>query len=289
MHSMTGYGQSTLMRDGREVTVELKSVNHRFLDINVRMPRSLMFSEDALRREIARHLARGHIEVNVQYKNQRQDAKLVTVDRYLLEQYTGVFADLEDAGLDSTLNVSALMRLPEVLTLASAPDDNEAVEALLTEAAALCCGQIQAMRAREGGYLTADMLTKLGAVEKALAEIEAKSAGLPAEYMKKLQARIQELLQQAAEEARIVQEAALYADRVSVDEEIVRLKTHLSAFRAQLEEDGPCGRRLDFLVQEMNRETNTIGSKIMDSGIQALVIDIKCEIEKLREQAQNVE
>lgn len=289
MHSMTGYGQCILSREGRELTLELKTVNHRFLDISVRAPRALQFAEEELKRTIGAFLTRGHVDANLQYRNTRADARVVTADKALLEQYQALFNDLGELGIDNSLSADTLLRLPDVISVSPAPEDAEAVLLLLREAAEACCQQVVFMRQAEGARLAKDMQEKVQRISALAEEISSLSAGMVPAFAARLKARMEELLGQHAEEARLLQEAALYADRVSVDEELVRLRTHLAAFLEGVQKSGECGRRLDFLLQEMNREANTIGSKVMEANVQAKVVDIKCELEKLREQVQNIE
>lgn len=290
MHSMTGYGRGEYKADGREIIIELKSVNHRFLDINVRMSRSLLFLEDELRKVIGQYLSRGHIEVSVVYTNNREDARVVNIDLPLLAQYQKAFAHLEELGISNKIDAGLVARLNDVLTVTQNDDDREEVLRIMALAAAQACGQMRDMRAVEGQHLKEDLLAKLESLENFTAQIKDRTENTCGEYAEKLRQRVNELLGEVpVEEQRLAQEIAIYADRVSVDEELVRLKAHIANMRSYIDSSEPVGRKLDFLIQELNREINTIGSKSVDAQVAALVVEAKGEIEKLREQIQNIE
>ena len=291
MYSMTGYGRAAVERDGRALTIELKSVNHRFLDISFRMPRSFGFMEDAMRRQIGAALARGHVDVFATYRNMRDDSKLVQVDEALLKAYMTAFdrigeaADLRD---DRSLSVAA--RLPDVMVVAEAEEDQEALRALVEEALSGALGQMLAMRAKEGEALREDIASRVDRLETMTEAIETRYPDTVLEYKQKLEARVQELLGGATvDEQRLLQEVALMADRSAIAEETVRLHSHFQQIRMFLSQKEPAGRKLDFIVQELNREVNTISSKSQDVPITNLVVEAKAEIEKIREQVQNVE
>ncbi|MBR3504207.1 MAG: YicC family protein [Clostridia bacterium] len=291
MYSMTGYGRAAVERDGRALTIELKSVNHRFLDISFRMPRSFGFMEDAMRRQIGAALSRGHVDVFATYRNMRDDSKLVQVDEALLKAYMAAFDRIgETTGLrdDRTLSVAA--RLPDVMAVAEAEEDQEALRALVEEALAEALGQMRRMRAQEGEALRADIDERVNRLEKMTEAIEERYPQTVLEYRQKLDARVRELLSGAAvDEQRLLQEVALMADRSAIAEETVRLHSHFQQIRGFLTQAEPAGRKLDFIVQELNREVNTISSKSQDVPITNLVVEAKAEIEKIREQVQNVE
>ena len=289
MRSMTGYGRRSLAREGREMTVEVKTVNHRFLDVALRMPRHLGFAEDQVRRQLSETLSRGHADVSVQYRNTRPDARRVVCDPALAAAYRDAMAALSAAtGAENSVPLSQYALLPDVLTVTENEEDQEAVSALLADALSLALQDVQVLRAREGEALKADLTAHLQLLEKLRQQIAARAPGVVEDYRLRLLQRIQELGVVSPDESRVVQEVAIFADRAAIDEELSRLDSHIrQAYR--LMEESPCGSKLNFLVQEMNREVNTIGSKALDSDIAKMVVDAKSEIEKLREQIQNVE
>lgn len=290
MHSMTGFGRASVQCDGRELTLEIKSVNHRFLDIAVHLPRVMAFAEDELKRMLSARFSRGHLEVFLTYRNTRRDAKKIEIDERLLEQYVLAFRAAEKWGVKGEISAETLLKMPEVLNITAQEEDHDAVLLLLEKAAQEACGQLLSMRRAEGDRLKQDLSEKLDCVERCVAFIAEKAENAAQELYKKLFARLQELLGELpVDEQRLAQELAIYADRIAIDEEIVRLRAHTASMRAYMEQDEPLGRKLEFILQEINREINTIGSKAMNADIQASVITVKGELEKLREQIQNVE
>lgn len=291
MHSMTGYGRMSVERDGRQLTVELKSVNHRFLDLSFRMPRSFNFLEDSARKLIGEYLSRGHVDLFATYRNTREDSRRVEVDQALLDAYMTALDDIaETTGLEDDRTLSLATRLPDVLTVAEADEDQDALRALMREALTGALEQMQAMREKEGEALKRDISARIDTLEKMTGEIEARYPETVAEYQQKLKARVEELLGGAAmDEQRLMQEVAVMADRSAIAEETVRLHSHFAQVRGFMEASEPVGRKLDFIVQELNREVNTISSKSQDVPITRLVVEAKAEIEKIREQVQNVE
>ena len=289
MLSMTGYGRGDCEIDGRQMTVELKSVNHRFLDLSFRMPRNLIFLEDAARRAIGARLSRGHVDVFVTYRNQRADAKTVTADRALFEVYAKALEGLKYVGVMDDRSLMAIAKMPDVLVVTEAEEDREAVTALMLDTLSEALNQLIAMRTREGEAMKADLVEKTAAIQRMTAEIEARYPQTVEEYRSRLKAMVQELIGAEVDETRLLTEVALMADRSAIAEEIVRLNSHVAALMKLFEATEPIGRRIDFIVQELNRETNTITSKSQDIPITRLAVDMKAEIEKLREQLQNVE
>ncbi len=291
MHSMTGYGRMSVERDGRQLTVELKSVNHRFLDLSFRMPRSFNFLEDSARKLIGEYLSRGHVDLFATYRNTREDSRRVEVDQALLAAYMTALDDIaETTGLEDDRTLSLATRLPDVLTVAEADEDQDALRALMREALTGALEQMQAMREKEGEALKSDISSRIDTLEKMTGEIETRYPETVAEYQQKLKARVEELLGGAAmDEQRLMQEVAVMADRSAIAEETVRLHSHFAQVRGFMEASEPVGRKLDFIVQELNREVNTISSKSQDVPITRLVVEAKAEIEKIREQVQNVE
>lgn len=290
MLSMTGYGKVQLAEDGREITVELKSVNHRFLDISCRLPRALSFAEDALRKTIGRYLRRGHVDVFVNYQNTRQDARTVRVDEALAMQYRDAVKQLCLAtGAEDDCKASFYAQLPDVVTVEVAQDDQEKVLELLQKAAESALAQMMEMRTREGEALYQDLSEHLKLMEEQVAVIAKLAPEVPLLYQEKLLARLKDMQVNDLDEQRLAQEVALMADHCAIDEELSRLSSHIAQTRQVMAQKGEAGRKLDFLVQEMNREVNTIGSKASDARITKCVVAAKSEIEKLREQVQNVE
>lgn len=291
LYSMTGFGRATAEEDGRKLTVELKSVNHRYLDLSFRMSKHIAFVEDALRAYIGSQISRGHLEVTVSYRNYRNDARIVTVDTALLAAYLcSARAACSELDISDDLALSSALRLPDVTTITEEDEDREAVTrlALIAIENALC--ELKSMRKAEGARLSDSPEHCIKNVEQIEKVIEDRSPAVVEEYREKLQDRIAMLLGDVKlDEARLAVEVAIFADKASIHEEIDRIKSHIKEFYGMLLSSVPVGRRLDFLVQELNREFNTIGSKANDSGIAANVIMAKAEIEKLREQIQNIE
>ena len=289
MHSMTGYGRAFREIDGRQLTVELKSVNHRFLDVSVRLPRSLLFLEDPARRQIAARLNRGHVDVFLTYRNLRTDARQVVVDRALFEAYAAALDSVSDLGLRDDRTLMGVARMPDVMTVTEADEDQEAVLALLGETLSAALDELVAMRAREGESICRDLMGRVDAIERMTGEVEARYPETVAAYKARLRAAMEELVGSGADETRLMMEVAVMADRSAIAEETVRLHSHVKQLRSLFEVPEPIGRRVDFIVQELNREVNTITSKSQDIPITRLTVDMKAEIEKLREQVQNIE
>ncbi len=290
MYSMTGYGRATNQADGRTMTIELKSVNHRFLDLNFRMPRSFAFLEDAARKTIANKLSRGHVDVFVTYVNLRDDSKIVTADMGLVKAYMTALDEIEkETGLRDDRSLSLISRLPDALRITENAEDEEALKALMISTMNDALDNLNAMRLKEGEAMKADMLLKISEIEKENEFIEKRYPETVSEYQAKLRARVEELLNGQLDENRLAQEVAIMADRAAIAEENVRLKSHIRQAREKCALTEPVGRSLDFIVQEMNREVNTISSKSQDIPITQSVIACKSAIEKLREQLQNVE
>lgn len=289
MRSMTGYGRRQLSRDGREITVEIKTVNHRFLDVASRLPRALSFAEDAVRKQLSACLRRGHADVAVTYTNLRADARTVAVDEGLARQYKAALDKLSALMDGQEAPLSLIAAQPDVLRVTLCEEDQEAVLALLQDALAETLADVNAMREKEGAALRTDLSFHLDQVEKLRDQIAQIAPGVPKAYQERLQARLCELGVKELDEQRLAQEVALMADRCAIDEELARLESHIAQMRQAMAENGEVGRRLDFLTQELNREVNTIGSKASDAEITKLVVAAKSEIEKLREQVQNVE
>lgn len=290
MRSMTGYGRTQCVQDGREMTVEVKSVNHRFLDVSPRLPRHLGFAEDMLRKVIAENMQRGHVDVFVTYRNSRADARKVSLDAALAAAYRDAMAELSAAtGAENNVSLYEYAQLPDVLTVTEQEEDRDAVSSLLRETLESALKEADAMRLREGEALKSDLTLHLGFLEDLRQKIAARAPGVTEDYRVRLLQRIEECGVTDIDQQRLIQEVAIFADRAAIDEEISRLDSHIRQAHKLMDGKEMCGSKLNFLVQEMNREVNTIGSKAMDADIAKMVVDAKSEIEKLREQIQNVE
>ncbi len=289
--SMTGYGQGSAICDGREVFLELKSVNHRYLDLGIRLPRQLGFLEGQIRSRLSKNFSRGHIDLYIKYSNKRTDARIITVDEDLLAHYiAAAHKAAERFTLKDNLMLTNALQLPEVTTISEAEEDHEAVSSLIVEALTIAMEELRQMRAAEGKQLHFDIAARLKSIFGITENITKRAPIVVDEYKVKLSERIEKLIGSAELDAsRLAAEVALFADRASIDEEIIRLKSHIAQMEATLISDEPAGRKLEFLVQELNREFNTIGSKANDTLIANYVLEGKCEVEKIREQIQNIE
>ena len=290
--SMTGYGRARQMLHKRDITVEVRSVNNRYLDCTVKMPRMYAFAEDAIKSCVQKAISRGKVDVFITVDASAADVAKVTVNRELAASYLAALREL--AGVCGAENYQAgpetLARFPDVLTVTKADEDLESVTADLCAVLEEALAAYHTMRAAEGAKLAEDIGNRLTAIETYTGQVEARSPETVAEYRAKLTARMQEVLQSTTIDAqRILTEAAIYADKVAVDEETVRLRSHVAQLRTMLESDEPMGRKMDFLIQEVNRESNTIGSKCNDVAIAQVVVNLKAEVEKMREQVQNIE
>ncbi len=289
--SMTGFGRGECSRDSRKITVELKTVNHRYLDINVRMPKKLGFFETAIRSEIKKRLTRGKVDVFVTYEDLLEGDTAVKYNRHTAEEYLGYLRQMAaEFGLDDDIRVSTLSRYPDVFTTEDAPVDEDELWTLTEAALAEALDKLTAAREREGAELKADIADKLSHMMTNVGLVEARAPGIVADYRAKLEAKVAELLDNVQmDESRIAAEVIIFADKICTDEETVRLKAHISSMRDALTAEGDVGRKLDFVAQEMNREANTILSKANDLETSNLAIELKTEIEKIREQVQNIE
>ena len=289
---MTGYGRGQTVGEGKTVTVEIRSVNNRYFDCNVRAPKMYTFLEEPVKSAVMKSgVSRGKIEVFISIEYVSGTDTVVTVNEALAKNYYDAFLHLsEPLSLPNDLTVSNLARQPDVLVLTKVEEDRDVLLQDVLRALEEALASYNAMRQAEGARLVADIREKAAKLAGQLAEVEARMPEVVSEYYNRLLQKIKELLQDAqVDETRIVTEAALFADRVATDEETVRLKSHLEQLDAILQEGGPVGRKLDFLIQEMNREVNTIGSKAQDLVVTRLIVDMKSELEKIREQIQNLE
>ena len=292
--SMTGYGRGERAFDGGlQITVELRSVNNRYLDCAVKMPRAYIFAEDAMKGMIQRVVARGKVDVFVTIVRSGGDDLVVTVNEALAKSYAAALERLRElggSGAKKRWSAADLARFPDVLSVETREEDLDEMKERLLAVLELALADFNAMREAEGGRLEADILGRADTIQRLLAEVEERSPQTVADYRARLEAKMREVLQNTQiDEARLLTEAAIFADKVAVDEETVRLHSHLDQLRELLSAGGAVGRKLDFLIQEFNREANTIGSKCSDMEVVRRVVDMKAEIEKIREQVQNLE
>ncbi len=291
IRSMTGYGHGQEVLDGLSVTVEIKSVNHRFFEYSCRLPRVYGFIDDKLKNYLQQRISRGKVDVFVQIDALESAGSEVLVNEGLAENYLTVLRDMaQKYGLREDISVTTLSRYPDVLTVRQVAVDEDTVWSAVQKVTDIALEQFVAMREREGARLRKDVLSRGQTILSAVAMIEERSPQTVREHMEKVETRMRELLDGAAvDEGRLLTEAAIYADKIAVAEETVRLRSHIDQLDVLLSGDEAVGRKLDFLVQEINRETNTIGSKCSNLELTRIVVDIKAEIEKIREQIQNIE
>ena len=289
--SMTGFGRCEVQKDSRKFTVELKSVNHRYLDVNIRMPKKLNFFETAIRTLLKSYANRGKVDIFITYEDLSQAQVSVKYNAALAAEYLKYLKQMEEEfGLENDVRVSTLSRYPEVFTMEEQSEDEEELWNGLKEALEGAFAQFVETRKTEGENLKKDILSKLDILSEQIGFIEERSPKIVAEYRAKLEEKMKELLSDTQiEESRIAAEVILFADKICTDEEVVRLKSHISHMRSTLEEQDEIGRKLDFIAQEMNREANTILSKANDIEVSDCAISLKTEIEKIREQIQNIE
>lgn len=289
--SMTGYGSAKGTVEGIEISVELKSVNNKFLDTAVRMPRSFLFAEETIKQAVSSHISRGKVDVFVTVDSSMADDMLVRVNEPLLKGYLDALGLISDRyGLANDISVMGVSRLPDVLSVEKKELDADAVAEGMRSIAEQALCDFDRMRIAEGEKLKADVLSKLENIEGYVSVIEQSSPVTVREYRERLLGKLNEVLGSSGiDETRIITEAAIFADKIAVDEETVRLRSHISQLRQMLEAGSPIGRKMDFLLQEFNREANTTGSKCQSSDIAHVVVDLKSEIEKIREQIQNIE
>ena len=289
--SMTGFGHAEAVTKERKITVELKSVNHRYLDLSIKMPRKLNVFEGQIRNLMKHYMQRGKVDVFITYEDYTAGSVSVKYNREIAAEYLKYLNQMaSEFGLEQDVKVSALSRYPEVLVMEELQDDEEKLWELLEKAVRGACEQFVETRVREGENLRRDLLAKLDELLEHVAFVEERSPQIVAEYRERLTDKVKELLSDTQlEESRIAAEVTIYADKICVDEEIVRLKSHIKGTRAALEKEEGVGRKLDFIAQEMNREANTILSKSNDLEVSNHAIELKTGIEKVREQIQNIE
>lgn len=292
IRSMTGYGKQSLNVDGREYQIEIKSVNHRYLDINIKMPKTLSYLEETVKKEISEKIKRGKVDVFITYENNSKEGRNITINKELARLYIEQLKELaEEEKISSNIEVMEIAKFPDILTI-KADEEDEKIKQEIIQVTTEATNKIVEMKAIEGEKIAQDLLQRISKIENKIMEISSKSTGLIEEYVVKLEKRIQEILKtEEIDKSRIAQEVVIYADKCSIQEEITRLKSHIYQFRNLItnNQNETIGKKLDFIIQEMNRETNTIGSKANNLEITNGVIDIKTEIEDIREQIQNIE
>lgn len=289
--SMTGFGRCEAAEGTKKITVEMKAVNHRYLDVSVKMPKKLNLFETAIRSELKNHIQRGKVDVFITYEDAAEGTAVIKYNKELAAEYMRYFEQMAaDFSLDNDVRVSTLARCPEVLAMDEQGEDEEEIWKLMLGALEGAAQNFAETRIREGENLKADLLEKLDDMLESVTFIEERSPQIIAEYRQRLEEKVREMLsERTLDEGRIVTEVTIYADKICVDEEIVRLRSHIEAVKKALQDGGSIGRKLDFLAQEMNREANTILSKSNDLGVSNCGIELKTTIEKVREQIQNIE
>jgi len=289
--SMTGYGRSVQTLDGREITCEVRSVNNRYLDCTVKLPRIFGYAEDSVKQAVKAAITRGKVDVFITVNAAGAESQKITLNRPVLEGYLAAMKTVvHDYGVRDDISVSSLIRLPDVILVEKSDDDENQVTADILAVVSDALAQFDAMRSREGEALRADLAGRAETILALTEKVEERSPITLAEYRERLTAKLMDVLQSTTiDENRILTEAAIYADKIAVDEETVRLRSHFAQMKDMLRSGGTIGRRLDFLLQEMNREANTIGSKGNDIEQARTVVEIKAELEKIREQTQNIE
>lgn len=289
--SMTGYGSAKGQAEGLEITVELKSVNNRYLDTSVRLPRSFIFAEDTVKSAVQAHISRGKVDVFVSVDSSAADDMVIKVNEPLLKSYVEAIRHIsEEYSLVNDMTALNVSRFPEVLSVEKKDLDADAIAAAISTITEKALDDFDAMRLREGEKLRDDVLNRLDTIDALVRRVEEEAPNTVAEYRARLEQKMAEVLGTAGiDESRILSEAAVFADHIAVDEETVRLRSHMAQLKTMINGSSPTGRKIDFLIQEFNREANTIGSKCQNSDIAHVVVDLKSEIEKIREQIQNIE
>ena len=292
IRSMTGYGKQNLSVGGREYQIEIKSVNHRYLDINVKIPKAISHLEETIKKEISNKIKRGKIDVFVSFENNSEEGRKIEINKQLAKLYIEQLKELaQEEKIESNIEVMDIAKIPDVLTI-KVDEENSKIKDEIKQVTQGAVTRILEMKNIEGEKISQDLLQRIRNIQNKIVEISAKSTGLIEEYVVKLEKRVKELLKNdEVDKSRLAQEVVIYADKCSIEEEITRLKSHIFKFENLISnnQDGAIGKKLDFIIQEMNRETNTIGSKANNLEITNGVIDIKTEIEDIREQVQNIE
>lgn len=289
--SMTGFGRGHKVLNGRDITVEIRAVNHRYYEFSARLPRSLGYIEDKLKSMLQGRINRGKVEVSVLVCNVAAADEKITINKEIVRDYVEALRSVKDEfSLQDDLSLSNILRIPDAFTVVKEETDEEQLWEDIKSAAEEALDHFIAMREAEGERMKQDVISRLDRIEEWVGTVEQRSPMIVEEYRRKLYDKMCEVLESTSiDENRILMEAGIFSEKTAVDEETVRLRSHIAQFRTMLESGEPVGRKLDFLVQEMNRETNTIGSKVQDIEVTRIVVDQKSEIEKIREQIQNIE
>ena len=288
--SMTGYGKSSLSVNSREYQVEIKTVNHKYIDINIKIPKAISYLEEDIRKLVASKIKRGKVDILIAFENYSKDGNDIRINTELAKMYIENLKKLaSEENLSANIEVTEITKLPDVLTIKNNLDENQ-IKTELVQTVEDATNRLIEMRQKEGNKISEDILTKIAQIEEKTEEIFRLSTGLIDEYVVKLEARIKEILKtEELDKSRLMQEVVIYADKCSVEEEITRMRSHISQLRNLINLDEPTGKKMDFIIQEMNRETNTIGSKANNLEITNRVVDIKTILEDIREQIQNIE
>ncbi len=290
LKSMTGFGRAEQLIDGYQIKIQLKSVNHRYSDITVKMPRYYSFLEDKIRTAALAAISRGKVEISVSIDQKESDDREIALNRPVAEGYIKALGELSELGVKDDLSVSAMLKLNDIFKVEYKEIDEEQLAGMVLGVLAEAIDDFTVMRADEGKRLEESLRQHLDMLTAQAEMIEKRSPECVAEYTDRLRKKLEDILKdRSVDEARIITEAAIFADKISVDEELVRLKSHVAAFKKAMEADTPAGKKLDFIVQEMNREANTTGSKCNDAEVASYVVELKSIIEKIREQIQNIE
>ena len=289
--SMTGYGRAVETVNGREFTVEIRSVNNRYLDCTVKLPRSVSFAEEAVKAAVKAAVSRGKVDVFISVRSETEADVQVTLNKPVLEGYLAAMRQMvSDYGVKDDISVSTLSRMSDVFVVDKPKADEDQLKADLLSVVEKALEAYDAMRVAEGLALENDLRSRAATILELVAQVEELNPKTVSDYRKRLEEKMREVLEnKSIDESRILTEAAIFADKVAVDEETVRLRSHLEQMDEMLSGNGGIGRKLDFLLQEMNREANTTGSKCSDVKVARIVVDIKAELEKIREQTQNIE
>ena len=288
--SMTGFGKSILINEQREYQIEMKSVNHRYLDINVRIPRQLMYLEETIKKEISSKIKRGKIEVFINFQDKKQEGEKVLINKDMAKSYIHQLQEIaKETGISPEIEITEIAKMPEVLNITFNQED-EKIKQEIIELTKDATSKMEDMKKFEGIKMAEDINKRMDKINEKITKISCNSTRLIEEYIVKLEKRIKEILKtEEVDKPRLAQEVVIYADKCSIEEEITRLRSHVKQFKEMLESDTAVGKKLDFLIQEMNRETNTIASKANQLEIINEVVEIKTELENIREQIQNIE
>lgn len=288
--SMTGFGRAESNLSGFNISIQIKSVNHRYGDFSIRLPRIYGFLEDFIRSEMSKRISRGKVDIGILIEKEESDDVKISLNKNIAKGYINALKQLEEFGVKNDISMSSLSRFNDIFTIEQEDTDEDALKNAVSEVLALAAEEFDNMRLDEGGRMEQDIISHLDIIQNEVKFIESRSSVTVLEYRKRLEGKIREVLgDRTVDEDRVLTECAIFADKIATEEETVRLKSHIQEFKNTLKLGKPVGKKLDFIIQEMNRETNTIGSKASDIEISKKVVEIKAEIEKIREQVQNIE